>query len=239
MVPGVRVFAPMERKTIALGTYGGDTWYQDHSACVLALRQQFGVELLAMCGCIYIAIARSVLATGALEQGADAVVFIDHDVIFDPADVLTIADEARECQGVVAAPYSMRKMGAGVVGGFGEDTGEIVFGDGGSLYRVSGNVGMGFTAIHRSVFERIAAENKLQMQLTNYGSCVPYFEQIQRNGHWFMEDSSFCCRARDVGVKFFTDTRIRILHRGTHDFSVADAAKKHADVPTTVRLRTK
>lgn len=229
----------MERKTIALGTYGGDSWYKDHSDCMNALRLNLGVEVMELRGCIYIALARSVLATAALDHGADVVVFIDHDIIFDPNDVLVIADEARDCKGIVAAPYSMRRMGAGVVAGLTPDTGEITFGKGGGLYPVSWNLGMGFTAIHREVFDKVAFALSLETTRTLFGPCVPYFEQIKLDGFWHLEDASFCYKAHTAGVPCFTDTRINILHRGTHDFRIADAAKKHAEEPGDVKLRTR
>lgn len=227
----------MERRTIVLGTYGAN-WDKAHSACMIELQRDLGVEMLELNECPHIDMARSVLATAALDQGADVAFFIDHDILFDPGDVLTLADQARQVKGIVGAAYAKRRMGAGIVGGFTPETGEIVLGEGGALYPAGGALGMGFTAIHRDALDKVRVLAELPLVSTLYGRCYPYFEKIAVDGYWMSEDASFCHLARLAGVGCFTDTRISVLHRGNHDFSVADAALKHAEIPKTVRLRT-
>ncbi len=223
----------MEKNTIVLGTYG-ENWSRAHSACVIELQQKFGVGCIEIACHTQIDMARSLLATSALQMGADVAFFLDHDIVFDPADVLTLADAARDTQGIVGAPYAMRRMGAGVEGGVAGSSKEIVYFEGGGVYPAA-QMGMGFTAIHRSVFERLDALPEMAMRRTRDGECRPYFEKIVVDGYWMHEDSSFLIRAEREGIPMFLDTRIRVFHRGTHDFGIEDAMPSRAERLPTIR----
>lgn len=232
----------MEKKTIVLGTYG-ESWTKAHSACVTGLQLEFGLVCLETVGHCQIDIARSLLATAALQQGADVVFFVDHDILFEPIDVLRLADMAREGKGIVGAPYSQRRMGAGIVGAIDsvigkdpENGDEVAFGKEGGVYPAKGVVGMGFTAIHREVFRLLDELPEMAPRRTREGMVTPYFEKIVVDGHWLHEDASFCHRAREAGALLSIDTRVRVTHRGTHDFGIEDAVVR-ATPPETLRLR--
>jgi len=227
----------MENQIIVLGTYG-ESWDKQHSACMWELQQAYGIIVLETVGHHHIDITRSLLATAAMDQGADVAFFIDHDIIFEPSDVLILSAIAREKQGIVAAPYSMRKMGAGMVGHIDPvEHEEVKFFDEGALYPSNGAIGMGFTAIHRSVLEKLAAQPGMERRRSLNGECVPFFEKTVRDGYWFPEDESFCARARAVGVPCFVDTRIRVLHRGLHGYGIEDAGASRAIQPKTLSMR--
>lgn len=227
----------MENQIIVLGTYG-ESWDKQHSACVWELRQTFGLTMLEAVGHHHIDIARSLLATAAMDQGADVAFFIDHDMVFDPADVLVLSAIAREKQGVVGAAYSARRMGTGMVGYIDPaEHEEVRFFDDGGLYPSNGAIGMGFTAIHRSVLERIAAQPDMERRRSVNGECVPFFEKLVHDGYWYSEDASFCERARAVGAPCFVETRLRVLHRGLHNYGIEDAGASRAIQPKTITLR--
>lgn len=212
----------MEKKTIVLATYGATRGHA-HSDCMEALRCQLGLQYFDTKGHSQIDMARSLLASHALAHGADVVVFIDHDILFDPMDVIAIADVAREVRGVVGAPYSMRQLGGAVVGGLTPTEGEpVVFYEGGGLYDASGTVGMGFTAIHREAFERFHELPEYAEVNSGDGLSRPYFQKRIIDGYWHKEDDSFCRMCRKLGIPTKIDTRIRVLHVGEHAFRIED-----------------
>jgi len=226
----------MEKKTIVLATYGKSREHL-HGECMDALQHELGVLVLSTKGCIHIDVARSLLSTTALDMGADIVVFIDHDMAFEPLDVERLADEARGTRGIVAGLYSQRKIGAGIVGSFSSDTSEAIFFEGGGLYESEGCVGMGFTAIHREVFEKLDPLEQFARVQSQEGSLRPYFQKFAVGGYWLKEDASFCHMARLSGSKVHVDTRIRLKHLGEHWYRIEDCQSRPADLPTLkVRL---
>lgn len=226
----------MEKKTIALATYG-KTREHRHGECMDALKHELGMLVLETKECSHIDVARSLLSTIALDLGADVAVFIDHDMAFDPLDVEKLAEEARGTRGIVGGVYSQRKMGSGIVGSFSPDTSEAIFFEGGGLYESAGALGMGFTAIHRDVFEKLDALEQFARVQSQEGSMRPYFEKIKVDGYWLKEDASFCHAARLSGSPVHVDTRIRLKHQGEHWFGVEDCRSRQVDMPTLkVRL---
>ncbi len=214
----------MEKKTVVLVTYG-KMRERLHGECVDAVRH-LGIPVMEVWGSSQIDMARSHLACAALAHGADVALFIDSDILFDPLDVTVLADSAREAQAVVGAPYSQRKMGAGLVGSFGPDINEVTFFEGGGLYRTPGALGMGFTAIHRSVFEKLDPLPQYAACNSQDGIVRPYFQRIIADGYWLYEDASFCHAAREAGSSTFVDTRVRVKHLGDHPFSIEDCARQ-------------
>lgn len=232
------VFFRMEKKTVVLMTFGKT---RDHEIADLVeiMRSELGLMVFDTRGHNQIDIARSLLATQALRMGSDVVVFIDHDMWFDPSDVLEIAETARKTVGIVSAPYSRRGMGAGIVGGsiVSEADGKVGFFGAGGLHEVSGTVGMGFTAIHHSVFRRLDAVEGYGLMRCAEGEVVPYFQKIVRDGYWLHEDASFCQVAREQGATLHVDTRIRVKHVGNYAFGIEDCLRIPVVEAPELRLR--
>jgi hypothetical protein len=200
------------------------------------LKYDLGMLVLATRGNTHIDVARSLLATVACAHGADVAVFIDHDMLFEPLDVEALANVARETRGVVGAPYSQRKMGASLAVSFHPDTEEAVFFEGGGLYPAAGTVGMGFTAIHRDVFEKLDQLPEYAVVNSAEGLLRPYFKKLVVGGRWLPEDASFCHAARAAGATTQIDTRFRVKHLGEYAFGVEDCRRKLTD-ESTLRLR--
>lgn len=225
-------------KTAVLMAFKGAERSHVQSDQIDALKNGLGIPVLELRGCTQIDIGRSYLATVALQHGAEVVVFIDDDMEFVPGDVPKLADVVRETRGVAGAPYSPRKMGAPQVGGFDSDLLEAGFFASGGLYLASGVIGMGFTAIHRDVFERLDALPEYAVRRTQDGPVRPYFKKLVVDGFWLHEDASFCHAARQVGVITQLDTRIRVKHVGAYRYGIEDCLRKLEDTPgLTVRLR--
>lgn len=189
------------------------------------VKYELQIPVLEVRANIYIDVARSLLACRALERGSDVTLFIDDDMIFDPLDVERLADAARGTRGIVGAPYSQRKPGGALVGSVDvPECGSITFFEGGSMLPVSdGPLGMGFTAIHRDVYEKLDALPEYAPAHSNEGILRPYFQKIfTAERYWLKEDGSFCDAARRSGSSLHVDTRIRVFHVGDYDYAVED-----------------
>ncbi len=230
----------MEKKTIVLATYGKTREHQ-HGECMDALRYQLGVEVFDTKANSQIDMARSLLATYAMAHGADVALFIDHDTLFNPLDVELLADVARERRAVVGAAYSTRRLGGHIVGG--PDSSkyeEVTFYEGGGLYDCVNVIGMGFTAIHRSVFERLDELPAYAELNSGEGMMRPYFQKVVMGGFWFKEDASFCHVARSLKIPTLIDSRIRVKHLGEHAFGLEDCRVRSPEVPSLkLRLQPK
>lgn len=207
---------------VALATYGTNKGF-GHADCMAALKHELGILTMETRGHSHIDVARSVLATAALAHGAEVLVFIDHDTLFDPLDVPRLAACAAETQGVVGAPYSQRRMGGGLVSAPKPPTdgSKVVFYQGGGMYE-SQSVGMGFTAIHRLAFERLHQDPRYATIQSQDGLLRWYFQKLIINGRLCGEDYSFCHATRGVGTPLHVDTTLRVQHLGEYAYRVED-----------------
>ena len=156
--------------------------------------------------CLYL--TRCAIAGDALEQGADVLLWIDADMVFTPGQAMAIVEEALGRRAIVGAVYSRKQLGAPLVVGrperpfaLGDDPVPVTW------------VGLGFCAVHRSVFERIEAPEMTMDGLV----CKPWFLP-KTDGSWkelLLDDVSFCRRALESGVEVFADPRVRVGHEGS------------------------
>lgn len=134
--------------------------------------QEIGGKILRIKSCAYIDMARAAAASKALELGADGVFFIDHDIIFNPPEVIAMMRQAERERAIVYSLYSMRQSGRRLIGGLHEDVTEIVCHEGGGLYRGDYG-GLGFAAIPAWAIERLGAD-MLELE-TGWGKVKPIF----------------------------------------------------------------
>ncbi len=215
--------------------YGG--YDPEHFMCVLALRSSWdGLKIYPIQTCPYIDLARSLLVAKAYSEnpGLECVVFIDHDIIFEPRDVEKLVDEllARDDIDVLGAGYSMRQPGGKMIGSIlpdatlgtdpTEDSAGIPF------FQAPGArpfpalyTGFGFTAIKTKVFQALN-ETCPEMKCGWTMKVRPYFALCLDDNIYRGEDVSFCHRARKAGQRVWLDTRIRILHKGTYKYKLED-----------------
>lgn len=137
---------------------------REHDRCVKALRDHPLIEnVLELTGCPYIDIGRGIIATAVLDNPElGGLLFIDHDMVFEPREAIATIESAIEADATVGAAYSMRKPGAiiGAVDGSKLASGEkVVFFDGGQRFPAN-YLGMGMTAIPRSVLVRLVEASK-------------------------------------------------------------------------------
>lgn len=200
-----------------------------HLQCIMELGQT-DVQVAAVYNVPYIDQARSIMATKHM-QDSDVIVFIDHDMIFKPENVLQLAGEAYARSAVVGAAYCTRSQKGPQVCAFTEEL-PLTFYDGGSVVKATG-LGCGFMAISTSVLELLVLEERL----VTVSTCIdapayPFFACEISDGGWWGEDLSFCrkCVRHDIGL--FLDSRIRVGHKGSYVYHLENCMVSVPTLPT-------
>jgi hypothetical protein len=192
--------------------------------CDLSLRQleARGYAVRRWYGCSQIDLARSRLATEALEEGFEELMWVDADIAFEPHAVERLRAHGLP---VVCGLYPSkvdRKITAQLLPG----TGRIVFGQGGGLIEIL-YAATGFLYTRRQVYLDVRRNGNLPVCNRRRGQgTVPYFlPMVVADGDEFdylSEDYSFCRRLRDCGHRIMADTTIRLQHIGPYGFSWED-----------------
>jgi hypothetical protein len=178
------------------------------------------------------------MATDALRDGFEHLMWIDADIAFDPSDVERLLAHDLPLVCGLVAKKGTRAIAAHVLPG----TEEIRFGEGGGLLEIL-YAGAAFNLVHARVYHAIREKLALPSCNETFGDpIVPYYLPMLKEaegGPWYLgEDYAFCERARQAGFAIMADTRIRLGHIGRYAFQWEDAGSE----PTryaTYRLQTK
>lgn len=165
---------------------------------------------------------RCVLASAALAEGFQEILWIDSDIIFHPSDVDRLRDHHFPLVCGIYAKKSQREFACDFIPG----TEKIVFGKGGGLHEVL-YTGMGFCLTHRDVYETMRQQLQLPECNQRFGQAiVPYFLPMLipdgKGWRYLTEDYAFCERARQCGFKILSDSAIRLWHVGSYRFGWED-----------------
>lgn len=202
--------------------------------------EKAGMTVFSIHDCPWIDQARSWLAEQALSVGKGAF-FLDHDIVFEPNDVLRLCEQALERSAVVAGAYCMRRSGRNIIGSFDVKPGPMTFFEGGSTEPAYYS-GLGFAAVPKEIFEAIELPFLTSLPLGE-ARIRPWFGLDCSTGFYAGEDVSFCNRVHDLTVnaeqiegeaewrmshsgrmaRVFIDSRVRIFHRGSYDYGIEDA----------------
>ena len=180
-------------------------------------------------GCSAIDVTRSLLASEALEAGAESILFIDSDMLFDPADAVSLILRPEP---IVAGVYAAKKLGNGQINvHFPEGTGKIKLGSwADQLYRVN-SVGAGFLRIRMSVFRLMIERLKLPRCRIAHSYGWPFFQPViveeEGETRYLAEDYAFCWRCRQVGVPILADTSFRLYHIGEYAYGWEEAGGQY------------
>ena len=167
--------------------------------------------------------ARNQMATDALAQGFDELMWIDADIVFDPNDVEKLRGHGLPLVCGLYAKKSRREFACHFLPG----TRQVLFGpDGGVIEILYG--GLGFTLTRRPLYETMQRQLRLPVCNQRWGSpLVPFFAPLvvqDGAGSWYLaEDYAFCERARQCGARVMADLTIRLWHVGSYRFSWEDA----------------
>jgi hypothetical protein len=165
---------------------------------------------------------RSRLATAALDEGYDAVLWVDSDQDFEPD-----AAEALDAQGVPFVSALIARRGVRDFACVFDDASERVgVGTAGGVVRVR-YVGAGFALVRRPAFAAVQAHFSLPRILDAAGAIVPYYlpmvtEVSAGTLGYLGEDFAFCERLRRAGVQVLVDTRLRVGHIGRYTYQWED-----------------
>lgn len=148
--------------------------------------------------------------------------FLDSDIGFDPADVLKLLAHEKE---IVCGAYPMKTVPLQWNFTLSEPKQTS-----GSLVAIE-RIGIGFSLIHRSVFERIVQRYGSELKYTptnesttinptvaEHANSYHFFHEMKTGDIYLPEDLSFFTRARSVGVQPWLDTSINLCHVGSHVF---------------------
>jgi hypothetical protein len=167
--------------------------------------------------------ARCQLATEALEQGFDELLWIDSDIGFDPNDV----ERLREHRLPIVCGLYAKKGPREFACSFLDETESVLFGKAGGLTQIR-YAGFGFALTRRAAYEQIRQQQNLPVCNLQFGKpLVPYFMPLVAeagSGAWYLgEDYAFCHRARASGIPIWADTTIRLWHVGSYRYGWEDA----------------
>jgi hypothetical protein len=188
--------------------------------------ERLGVPVVRRPGSSAIDYVRSEMASQALAEGKEAILFVDSDVLFNPRDAVRLLLRPEP---IVAGVYAQKRFSKLNVNVF-PDLEEIRMGDIGKDYEVKG-VGAGFLRIRSEALIRVVEHFDMPC-CTATGSAVwPIFLPMveyddDAKAHVYVcEDMAFCYRARAAGMKVIADTRVNLYHLGLYPYSFIEAAK--------------
>ncbi len=170
--------------------------------------------------------ARNQMASDALAQGFDELMWIDSDMVFDPDDV----DKLRRHDLPLVCGIYPKKACREFACSFLPETRNVLFGVRGGLIELL-YCGFGFVHTRRVVYETMQRELKLPLCNQRFKGLplVPYFAPVivgEGEQAWYLgEDYSFCERARHCGFRIMADTTIRLWHVGNYRYGWEDAGR--------------
>lgn len=182
-----------------------------------------GYAVKMLYNCMYLDKSRSYLATKALSDGYDELMWIDSDMVFNPDSI-----EELRAHGLpmVCGLYPLKSKDGGLASKMFGSCKKLTFGSKGGLTEIR-YAATGFFYTRGEVYARIKEKFNLPVcKGDDYGDIVPYFyPMIAYDGEKYSymgEDISFCERARQCGYKIYADTTIRLAHIGKYRYSWED-----------------
>jgi hypothetical protein len=192
--------------------------------CDLSLRQleAQGYVVRRLYGVAQIDVARNRMATEALADGFDELMWIDADMAFEPQSVGRLrAHNLPVVCGLYPTKVEKRLTSQLLPG-----THALIFGEGGGLVEIR-YAATGFLYTRRQVYLDVQRHESLPVCNQGSGlSVVPYFLpmvlQEEDGFHYLAEDYAFSERVRRCGHRVFADTTIRLQHIGIYGYSWED-----------------
>lgn len=214
------------------------------TAWCLERAHQEGVPILWMPfpGDALIGRIRSIAATQFLERlPIDYMLFLDSDIEFQSDDLRRIyGDMVEKGYELIGGVYTVR--GGQRLAHYGINQRILVNGEITEVAYLS----TGFMGIAKTLLQKMVAELHLPVchPKNEQFRCYPFFESgshfYEPDGEWIYrsEDWFFCDLARQVGVKPYLDTSIRLGHRGEKTYRIQDMPPE-THVPSPIALPRK
>jgi glycosyltransferase involved in cell wall biosynthesis len=189
-----------------------------------------GVRVVRRPGSSQIDVARNEMASDALHDGFETIMFIDADIGFDPADALRLI--ARQ-EPVIAGVYA-KKGRRELASHFADGITEIRLGlESPGLYPLE-YTATGFLRIRAYVLRRMIEECGLPLCNTHQGGrgSWPLFQPVVvplgDGFHYLGEDWAFSHRLARIRITPLADTSIRLWHFGRYAYGWEDAGSPTA-----------
>jgi hypothetical protein len=198
----------------------------DCDYCLRGLEAR-GIRVVRSKGSSAIDLARNIRASEALRSGLESILFIDSDILFEPADAVSLL---RSPEPVIAGAYAAKKLGNGQLNiDFGPGVAEVRIGTWATEPVAVRSVGAGFLRIKVAVLRALAKRLALpycRMGGDRYG--WPFFMPlvVREDGEdrYLCEDYAFCYRLRQIGITPKVDTSFRVYHLGDYAYGIEEAA---------------
>jgi len=187
--------------------------------------ERSGVRVIRMGGSSAIDLARCVLASNALHDRCESLLFIDADLGFEHHDALRLLARPEP---VVAGIY-VKKSRREIASIFAEGIVEVRFGpQAEGLYPLQ-YAAAGFLRIRADVLHRMIRELELPFCNARWGRGFwPFFQPAvvplpDGQMHYLSEDWAFSHRLSQIGITPMADTTVRLWHYGRYGFGWEDA----------------
>lgn len=192
-----------------------------------------GYVVRRMSGHSAIDVARSLMASAALEEGFEEIFWIDSDIAFSVESFERVRSHGVPIACGIYPKKGQRELACHLAPG----TKELKLGRHGGLVPIR-YAATGFLYTHRAVYETIRDRLALPLCNTRFGAGFhPYFlpmileepDPVRGTHSWYLgEDFAFCERARQAGFEILADTTVRLTHIGRYGYSWEDAGGERA-----------
>ncbi len=187
---------------------------------------ELGVRIDFSKGASAIDATRNILASSALQEGMDSLLFIDSDMMFSPEDAvkLLLSDEP-----VIAGTYAAKKLGNGQLNvDFADGTEKVKAGEWGGIEPVK-SIGAGFLRVKCWVLDKLIRDLDLPLCRMADKWAYPFFMPLVHRDDgtgemmYKTEDYAFCYRCRQCGITPKADMSLRLFHLGDYAYGFEEA----------------
>jgi hypothetical protein len=192
--------------------------------CEFSLRQleAQGHVVRRLYGFAQIDVARNRLASEAIADGFEELMWIDSDIAFEPQSVQRLRSHDLPIVCGLYPKKAEKEWSSKLLPG----QKSIALGDGGGLIEIL-YAATGFLLVRRQVFLEVQRQQDLPACFWRGATpTIPFFLPMvisSGGGHVYLgEDFAFCERARRCGFQIFADTSIRLQHIGIYGYSWED-----------------
>lgn len=176
--------------------------------------------------------ARNKIAKYFLDTDKKYLLFIDNDIIFQPADIEQLRSHDKP---IVGGVYFKKKIPY-------EPVANTCLAIEGDLHEMA-EIGTGFMMIRRDVFEQII-EMHPELAYRNEndevkGTYYDFFRVgVNPHGRYLSEDYFFCELARSCGFKVYLDTSVIVQHKGHAIYPFDDTTFLKASADLLMKYNT-
>jgi len=187
--------------------------------------ERLGVRVVRRRGSSQVDVVRNEMASDALHDGFDSILFVDADLGFDHRDALRLLARPEPVVSAFYAKKGPRELASILADG----VPEVLLGPESPGPYPLKYAAAGFLRIRASALRLMIERLHLPLCNLDWGrGCWPFFQPLiaEAGGgrpHYLGEDWAFSHRLRQVGITPLADATIRLYHFGRHGFSWEEA----------------